>query len=63
MSKLAANDPKTQALIRQRKDMEADAAYRRFRLVETENVPVSTLPAGPPEHDASMARFKLLELD
>lgn len=57
MSKLIVNDPRLQAVIRERKALEADASFRRFMGLEIGNsVPVSSLP-DPADDDAQAKRF------
>lgn len=64
MSKLIVNDPKLQAVIRERKALETDASFRRFMGLEIGNsTPASSLPAGPDENDPQAKRFAGLEID
>jgi hypothetical protein len=60
MSKLIVNDPRLQVAIRERKALEAEAAYRRFSLLETG---ASAPLPGPAPDETAAARFKLIELD
>jgi hypothetical protein len=59
MSKLIVNDPRLQSLIRERKTLETEAAYRRFSLLETG----ASAPLPPAPDENATARFKLIELD